>query len=449
MSLKKRMFRSNMMILFLALIGLVLVVLFVLVMFEDAFEKQFDKMEYTGVAETIENAVTDGQENGSDSETNGDQTGSDEQESGHGHDKNRSPDSLAFEKEVKDWAKQTVHQSFFLLLLVLFVICICAIGVLLGLSAFFTRRMNRLVMEPLDLLVAGATRIQNGDLNERIEYHGEEELEHVIDTFNTMQETILADKEQRIRYEKARTDMVTGISHDLRTPLTSIQGYIKGVLDGVANTEQKKELYLKTAYESTEEMNVLLQKLFDFSRMESGQMPFSLVPVDLAEYTNAYLAQKELVYDKEKVTFSFESDGMMPETKIDVEQVRRIFDNLLENSLKYADVTPVAIQVSCKVTESGFMADVSEDSKENDGTGEKQKKTKRYVELVWKDNGTGVPEDKLPHLFERFYRCDEARNKKGSGVGLYVVKYIMERHNGSVTAENDHGLKLHLYFELA
>lgn len=449
MSLKKRMFRSNMMILFLALIGLVLVVLFVLVMFEDAFEKQFDKMEYTGVAETIENAVTDGQENGSDSETNGDQTGSDEQESGHGHDKNRSSESLAFEKEVKDWAKQTVHQSFFLLLLVLFVICICAIGVLLGLSAFFTRRMNRLVMEPLDLLVAGATRIQNGDLNERIEYHGEEELEHVIDTFNTMQETILADKEQRIRYEKARTDMVTGISHDLRTPLTSIQGYIKGVLDGVANTEQKKELYLKTAYESTEEMNVLLQKLFDFSRMESGQMPFSLVPVDLAEYTNAYLAQKELVYDKEKVTFSFESDGMMPETKIDVEQVRRIFDNLLENSLKYADVTPVAIQVSCKVTESGFMADVSEDSKENDGTGEKQKKTKRYVELVWKDNGTGVPEDKLPHLFERFYRCDEARNKKGSGVGLYVVKYIMERHNGSVTAENDHGLKLHLYFELA
>lgn len=449
MSLKKRMFRSNMMILFLALIGLVLVVLFVLVMFEDAFEKQFDKMEYTGVAETIENAVTDGQENGSDSETNGDQTGSDEQESGHGHDKNRSPESLAFEKEVKDWAKQTVHQSFFLLLLVLFVICICAIGVLLGLSAFFTRRMNRLVMEPLDLLVAGATRIQNGDLNERIEYHGEEELEHVIDTFNTMQETILADKEQRIRYEKARTDMVTGISHDLRTPLTSIQGYIKGVLDGVANTEQKKELYLKTAYESTEEMNVLLQKLFDFSRMESGQMPFSLVPVDLAEYTNAYLAQKELVYDKEKVTFSFESDGMMPETKIDVEQVWRIFDNLLENSLKYADVTPVAIQVSCKVTESGFMADVSEDSKENDGTGEKQKKTKRYVELVWKDNGTGVPEDKLPHLFERFYRCDEARNKKGSGVGLYVVKYIMERHNGSVTAENDHGLKLHLYFELA
>lgn len=264
-----------------------------------------------------------------------------------------------------------------------------------------------------------------------------------------MQETILADKEQRIRYEKARTDMVTGISHDLRTPLTSIQGYIKGVLDGVANTEQKKELYLKTAYESTEEMNVLLQKLFDFSRMESGQMPFSLVPVDLAEYTNAYLAQKELVYDKDKVTFSFESDGMMPETKIDVEQVRRIFDNLLENSLKYADVTPVAIQVSCKVTESEIMTDVSEDSKENDGTGEKQEKTKRYVELVWKDNGTGVPEDKLPHLFERFYRCDEARNKKGSGVGLYVVKYIMERQNGFVTAENDHGLKLHLYFELA
>lgn len=445
MSLKKRMFRSNMTILFLALIGLVLVVLLVLVLFEDAFEKQFDKMEYTGDAEIIENTVTDPSQNSEDvsgSKNNTDDSGQITEDK-HGHGKDRSPESLAFEKEIKDWAKQTVHQSFFLLLLVLFIICICAVGVLLGLSAIFTRRMNRLVMEPLDLLVAGATRIQNGNLNEKIEYHGEEELEHVCDTFNTMQETILADKEQRIRYEKARTDMVTGISHDLRTPLTSIQGYIKGVLDGVANTDQKKELYLKTAYESTEEMNILLQKLFDFSRMESGQMPFSFVPVDLAEYTNAYLAQKELVYEKEQVTFAFESDGMMPETKIDVEQVRRIFDNLLENSLKYADVSPVSIQVSCKVTETERM---TEENRENENMD--QEKTKRYVELIWKDNGAGVPEDKLPHLFERFYRCDEARNKKGSGVGLYVVKYIMEQQNGFVTAENENGLKLHLYFEI-
>src|SRR5699024_2247341 len=106
--------------------------------------------------------------------------------------------------------------------------------------------------------------------NEKIDYHGETEFEHVCQTFNDMQQTILDDQEQKAKTEQARTDMVTGISHDLRTPLTSIQGYIKGVLDGVADTYEKKRMYLQTAYESTKEMNVLLTKLFDFSRMESG-----------------------------------------------------------------------------------------------------------------------------------------------------------------------------------
>lgn len=88
---------------------------------------------------------------------------------------------------------------------------------------------------------------------------------------------MLEDEKCRIKNEKARIDMVTGISHDLRTPLTAIRGYIKGILDGVADTPKKKEWYLQTAYEATGEMNLLLQKLFDFSRMESGKMPFHMI----------------------------------------------------------------------------------------------------------------------------------------------------------------------------
>lgn len=161
-----------------------------------------------------------------------------------------------------------------------------------------------------------------------------------------MQHTILADQEQRTKNEKARTDMAAGISHDLRTPLTSVQGYIKGVLDGVADTPDRKNMYLKTAYESTEEMNVLLQKLFDFSRMESGQMPFHMVSVDLGEFTASCVAQKEAVMDPENAEFTMEQDpAWIPEVMLDVDQVRRIFDNLLENSLKYAMVRPVRIQI--------------------------------------------------------------------------------------------------------
>ena len=159
---------------------------------------------------------------------------------------------------------------------VVFLAGIAAIAVLLLLASFFTRRMNRVVMEPLEQLVEGAERIKSGNLKENIRYQGEAEFEHVCEMFNEMQHTILEDQRQREKTEKARTDMITGISHDLRTPLTSIRGYIKGVLDGVADTEEKRKRYLETAYESTEEMNQLLRKLFDFSRMESGQMPVSI-----------------------------------------------------------------------------------------------------------------------------------------------------------------------------
>lgn len=193
----------------------------------------------------------------------------------------------------------------------------------------------------------------------------------------------------------------------------------------MADTDEKRKLYLQTAYESTEDMNILLQKLFDFSRMESGQMPFHMVKVDLAEFTSAWIAQKESALNSLQVRLSFlQEKEVMPEVPVDIDHVPRIFDNLLENSMKYAGVRPIEITIR-----------ISEQSGEKAG-----------VMLEWKDNGHGVPEEKLPKIFERFYRCDESRSEKGSGIGLYVIKYIMERHGGFVKAENDEGLKIQLFF---
>lgn len=120
------------------------------------------------------------------------------------------------------------------------------------------------------------------------------------------------------------------------------------------------------------------------------------------------------------MTFEKE-DGIIPEVFIDIEQIPRIFDNLLENSIKYAVRLPAEIQVRIL-------------------------KRNAKVVLEWRDRGPGVLEEKLPRIFDRFYRCDEARTIKGSGVGLYIVKYIMERHGGTAEAENDGGLKIRLYF---
>ncbi len=468
MSLKKRMFRSNMMILCCALVGLMVILVAVLFFIEDPFEEQFHAISRTPLERHVSEAAraVERAETGSIEELDAqiEQWGyhgavfSDGrvlagEESGLMNDlaeyfaeepggmdggtdifsiqgatvaARYVPEEGCFLAAVyfpeENPLMSSLRRIFIPFLGVLLLAGTAAIIVILVLAAFFTKKMNRLVMEPVEKLVAGAERIRNGDLSQEIQYEGEEEFEHVCRTFNAMQHTILEDKIQREKYEKARTDMVTGISHDLRTPLTSIRGYIKGVLDGVADTDEKRKLYLETACESAEDMNVLLQKLFDFSRMESGQMPFHMVKVDLAEFTSVWAAQKEAALDHSQVRLTVEAEReIMPEVSIDIDQVPRIFENLLENSMKYAGTCPVEITV--RIRESGSQ-----------------------VVLEWKDNGHGVPEKKLPKIFERFYRCDEARNEKGSGVGLYVVKYIMERHHGSIYAENDNGLKIQLFF---
>ncbi|HIR12935.1 MAG TPA: HAMP domain-containing histidine kinase [Candidatus Choladousia intestinavium] len=384
MSLKKRMFRNNMAILFLALLALMAVILLVAVAFEDSLERQLHLIGQELLAPY-------GQE----------QAG-------------------ILEKGVEDFFRN----SFSTLLVAFCLMGMGGISAILLLASVFTKRMNRLVTEPLELLNQGAARIRDGNLREEISYQGEEEFERVCQTFNDMQRRILEAQEQRSRDERARIDMVTGISHDLRTPLTSIQGYIKGVLDHVADTPEKQELYLRTAFEATEEMNLLLQKLFEFSRMESGQVPFHKVPADLAEFTAAYTAQKEAVLEGEGLRFSLEREReVMPDILMDVEQFRRIFDNLLENSRKYAGADPLRIEIRIYTEGTDLI-------------------------LSWKDNGSGVPEEKLGRIFDKFYQCDEARAKKGSGVGLYVVKYITEHHGGRVVAENGEGLKLIFHFPI-
>lgn len=370
MSLRKRMFRSGMMILCSAILAMAVICVMIALLFEDTLEKDFA-------------SVT-----------------------------NMDTHSFLY-KIVRS------YQSLFFIgvLIVLF-----AVVVLFVVSYVFSRRLNQQIMEPLNALSEGAKRIKEGNLKEEIIYHGDSEFENVCQMFNEMQKTILEDQKQREQNEAARKDMVTGISHDLRTPLTSIQGYIKGILDGIADTEEKQQMYLKTAYQSTKEMNVLLEKLFEFSKIESGQTQFHMVPVDLSEYTQAYIAQKEMEYETIEFLYTRQQE-ILPEVLIDVDQMRRVFDNLLENSIKYSNKEPVQISVTAGVDKDG-------------------------VSISWKDNGAGVDEDKLAKIFDRFYRCDEARNKKGSGVGLYVVKYIIEQQMGHIDATNDHGLKMTMHFPI-
>lgn len=309
------------------------------------------------------------------------------------------------------------RNEFILLFLADGMICI---AVLVVVSQIFTRKLVNHIMEPLDALADGAERIRKNDLMQDIQYSGDVEFENVCHSFNEMRGAILAGQEKNRKYEKARTDMIAGISHDLRTPLTAIRGVVKGLLDGVASTPERQKKFLETAYRRTGDMDLLLNQLFYLSMLETGNMPFDFKTIEISDFIRNYVKEKQEILENEQAEMTADIEGITGYVSVDPRQLQRIFDNLLENSRKYGSVTPLKIKISLERNKEGFC-------------------------ICFSDNGVGVPEEKTPFIFDEFYRADESRNKKeGNGLGLYIVRCLTEAMGGSVRAENSGGLAVYL-----
>lgn len=314
----------------------------------------------------------------------------------------------------------TIRRNEFILLFLLDgLLCIV---VLFLVSQIFTRRLAGHIMEPLIALSDGAERIRNHDLTQDISYSGDMEFENVCHSFNEMREAILEGQEQNQKYEKARTDMIAGISHDMRTPLTAIRGTIKALLDGVASMPEQQKKFLGIAYRRTGDMDVLLNQLFYVSKLETGNMPLTLDTIEISDFINNYVKGKRQLWENEQVEVTADTKEITGCVSVDVEQLQRVFDNLLENSRKYGGVTPLRVRIILERMGKGFS-------------------------ICFSDNGVGVAEEKLPYIFDEFYRVDESRNQKeGNGLGLYIVKYLIEAMGGCVRAENAGGL--HIFMEM-
>ena len=336
------------------------------------------------------------------------------------HVENQEGGFLGIDDFLEDW---TVHRNEFILLFGADgIICILALVLI---SQIFTRNLEKNIMEPLTLLAEGADRIRNNDLSTEIQYVGDAEFEDVCITFNHMQEHILKEQEKNRKYEKARTDMIAGISHDIRTPLTAVRGTIKGLMDGIATTPEMQKKFLETAYRRTGDMDGLLNQLFYVSKIETGNMPLSIQNLEISDFIRNYVKGKQEILDGEKEQIQAETGDTHLEIAIDPEQMQRIFDNLVENSRKYAERESLKMKLSLRRTTGG-------------------------VEIVFQDNGVGVPEEKLPYVFDEFYRGDESRNKKeGNGLGLYIVKYLVEAMGGKVSGENADGFAVRMEFPAA
>lgn len=300
---------------------------------------------------------------------------------------------------------------------------LAAIVVIVLLNLAFTRYQVKQLLQPVEELTEAAQRVERGELSQPLNYGKQDEFTAVFTAFDHMQEHLLAEREKNAAYERARTDLVSGISHDLRTPLTSVKGYLKGLRDGVANTPEKQRQYVDIAYRKACDMDVLLQRLFYFSKMETGALPIFLERADLGEFVRKFAVEAGRELAEKGGTVEVRGAPAPHPVRIDTEQMIRVLSNLTNNAVQYAGAEPLALTLTV--------------------WRERDRERLRFA-----DNGQGVPEDQLPHLFEQFWRGDQARTSRGgegSGLGLYIVKYIIEAHGGTVTARNDHGL----VFEIA
>lgn len=298
--------------------------------------------------------------------------------------------------------------------------------ILIVTNGILTYMVSKTILKPIRILTKAAEEISNGNLDHEIVSVNKDELGKLSETFESMRSQLKKAKEESELYENNRKEFVASISHDLKTPLTSIKGYINGVLDGIADNPEMKQMYLQTAYQKADDMDDLINELFLYSKLDLKQLPFQFELIQLENYFADYL--EELKYDPsfKKVEFSFQSEPRDHYfVMADRLSLGRIIDNILQNSLKYSDKTEKKISISL------------------------QSKTDAVI-VKFEDNGKGIAKESLPRIFESFYRIDSSRNKAtgGSGLGLAIVKKIVEGHGGEIWAESEEGKGTSIYITL-
>ncbi len=314
---------------------------------------------------------------------------------------------------------------FRVVLLGLLIFAVVVIMVLYALCYVFACSRVRQIMVPVEKLSDAARRVQEGNYGEPVFYSGTNELSQVCSAFNDMQQHLQKEADRTKAYEQMRVEMIAGISHDLRTPLTTVKGYIKGVLDGIADTPDKQKFYLQTAYNKTTVMDKLLQQLFLFSKLETGNMPFHLVRTDMSAYLHRYVKDFGEDAADRGCEIALEEHTSQTELMLDADQMTRVLNNLVDNSIAYKDKEIVHVVIGLYNAGDHLM-------------------------IVVRDDGPGVTKEQLGHVFDTYYRGmgTSVKGTEGSGLGLAIVKYIVEAHKGHVAAESGDGFAVNISLPL-
>lgn len=305
-----------------------------------------------------------------------------------------------------------------------FILMLLIIAITHGILTYY---VSKSIITPIQKLSVAAKKIREGDLDDQITLDQQDELGELGRTLESMRQKLKEAEKTQNQYEKNRQELIASISHDLKTPLTTMKGYIQGIQDGVANTPEKLKRYAHVINQSVNDLDVMIDELFLYSKLDLQKTPFHFEKVDLYSFFTDFVEELSFRFENEKGTAMLSADPNQSYlVEADREKLKRVVSNILQNSLKSME---------------------GKDEKKIQVRLISQADT---VQVEMSDNGHGIHEEDLPFIFESFYRSDPSRNRStgGSGLGLSIVKKIIEAHEGTIWAESECGKGTTISFQL-
>ena len=284
----------------------------------------------------------------------------------------------------------------------------------------------RAFLHPLHKLQEATKQIRDGNLDFTLEVDNEDEIGMLCQDFEEMRMRLKESQEEKLQYDKESKELISNISHDLKTPITAIKGYVEGIQDGVASSPEKLDKYIRTIYNKANDMDRLIDELTFYSKIDTNKIPYNFSRINVSEYFGDCVEEVGLDMETRGVElgyFNYVDEDVI--IIADAEQMKRVINNIIGNSLKYLDKKKGQINIRIK----------------DDGD---------FIQVVIEDNGKGIAARDLPYIFDRVYRTDSSRNssKGGSGIGLSIVKKIIEDHGGRIWATSKEGIGTEIHFVL-
>ncbi len=278
-------------------------------------------------------------------------------------------------------------------------------------------------INPINQLKKALHNIETGDYDTSLIKPKQAEFEGLFRDFESMRIKLKENRDRRNLAEQQNRELIANITHDLKTPITSIRGYVEGIMDGVADTDEKMDRYIKTIYNKANALNALINELTGYSKIDAREIAYNFTRLSVNDYFGDCAA--EMLFDLEEQGVEFEYENKVKKNTAilaDPEQLSKVIHNIISNSVKYKCDDKAHIRF-------------------------KLRESDEYVQIDVKDNGMGVPKEDVGKIFDRFYRSDASRNsdKGGNGIGLSIAKKIIEDHGGRIwaTVDSTPGLAIH------